>query len=224
MSDVLGSYDRGLWPTRYTAWERTSLSIQSAHDRRNIPLKWYWRLLTDEDEGGAAPDDTYFEHQDIYRKYAGPTGIHLFTDDTAKSKGRQRGTTEVEGEVRLNISRAECQRLGMFFTTKDDREASLSEEEKAGHDEGPYAASEPFFIPRAGDVFFFRRKIHRIAQFEPDYEQSLSPQGTVMAWKGTATLLRMDATFPDVLKAQLVPPTSDPVVPRAGRDDPWHGA
>lgn len=223
MSDALGSYDRGLWPARYTAWERASLKVQSAHDRRNIPLKWYWRLLTDEDEGGASPDDTYYENPDIFRKYVGPIGIHVFVDDTSKNKGGRRGTIETEGSVSISISRAECRRLGMLFMTKDDREALLSEEEKAEHSDGPYEVREPFYIPRAGDVILFRRKLHRIAQMEPDYGQSLSPQGTVMVWNGTANLLRMDATFPDVLKQQLVPPTSDPVVPRTGRDDAWHG-
>jgi hypothetical protein len=58
---------------------------------------------------------------------------------------------------------------------------------------------------------------------EPDYERAANPQGIVMAWKGTAALLRQDATFPAVLMAQLVPPTSDPVVPRAGRDVSWPG-
>jgi hypothetical protein len=73
----------------------------------------------------------------------------------------------------------------------------------------------------------FRRKLHRILQMSPDFEQSLSPQGNTMAWKGTAELLVMDSSFPDVLKAQLVPPTSDPVVPRTDdatqRDVQWPG-
>jgi hypothetical protein len=227
MSDdaAIRSYDRGLWPTRYTAHERVSLRVQSANDRRNVPLKWYWRYLTDQDEGGAAPDDTYYENPAIYRKFDGPHGVHLLVDDTVKQKGAKRGTVEVgtEGEVRINISRAECARLGAVFGVKDDREATLATEETHGHEEGPFKASQPLFIPRAGDVFLFRRKHHRIAQMEPDYEMSLSPQGTVMAWKGTATMLRMDATFPEVLRSQLVPPTSDPVVPRAGRDVSWPG-
>jgi hypothetical protein len=225
IDDATRSYDRGLWPMRYTAHERMSLRVQGGNDRRNIPLKWYWRYLTDQDAGGAAPDDTYYENPDIYRKFDGPHGIHLFVDDTAKTKGAKRGTVEVstEGEVRINISRAEAIRLGTVFQTSDDREATLSEEEKPGHEEGPFDATRPLFIPRAGDVFMFRRKHHRIAQMEPDYEQSENPQGVVMAWKGTSTLLRMDATLPDTLKAQLVPPTSDPVVPRAGRDIAWPG-
>ena len=219
----VGSFDQGLWPTRYTAHERMSLRVQSGADRRNIPLKWYWRYLTDQDQGGAAPDDTYYENQDIYRKYVGPTGAHLLVDDASKTKGRKKGVTETEGEVKIDISRAECIRLGKLFDVKDDREATLEVEEKTGHDEGPYAAVRPFYIPRSGDVFFFRRKLHRIQQMAPDYEQSLSPQGTVMAWTGTATLLRMDATWPDTLKGQLIPPTSDPVVPRQGRDVSWRG-
>jgi hypothetical protein len=219
------SYDRGLWPTRYTATERTSLRVQASNDLRNIPLKWYWRYLTDQDRDGAAPDDTYYENPDIDRRFDGPHGIHLLVDDTAKAKGAKRGTIEVgtEGEVRINISRAEAVRLGALFGVADDREATLTDEERAGHAEGPFDASRALFIPRAGDVFMFRRKHHRIAQMEPDYEQSLSPQGTVMAWRGVATLLRQDATFPDTLKAQLVPPTSDPVVPRTGRDIAWPG-
>ena len=224
MSDgALSSYDRGLWPKRYSQMERTTLRKQGVYDRRCVPLVWYWRYLTDEDVGGASPDDTYYEEPDIHRKYVGPTGVHLVVDDVGKQKGRQKGATLTEGQVLTFISRTECVRLGAQFDKADDREATLEVEEKAGHDEGPYSASRPFYIPRAGDVFMFRRKLHRIAQFEPDYEQSLSPQGTVMAWKGTATLLSMDATFPDTLKAQLIPPTSDPVVPRTGRDIQWPG-
>lgn len=219
------SYDRGLWPVRYTAHERVSLRVQAGADLRNIPLKWYWRLLTDAEPGGAAPDNTYYETADIYRNYDGPHGVHLFADDTAKQKGMKRGAVEVgtEGEVRLSISRAECIRLGAVFGVSDDREATLADEEKPGHDEGPYSATRPLFIPRAGDVFMFRRKLHRVAQMEPDYEQSLSPQGTVMVWKGTASLMRQDATSPDSVKKQLTPPTSDPVVPRAGKDVAWPG-
>jgi hypothetical protein len=221
-TDATGSYDRGLWATRYTAHERTSLRVQGAYDRRNVPLKWYWRLLTDSEQGGASPDETYYEDSDINRHYSGPHGVHLMVDDTGKQKGAKRGTVEVgtENEVRIAISRAEAIRLGALFGVSDDREATLVVEEAPGHSEGPYAASRPLFVPRAGDVFMFRRKLHRLAQMEPDYENSL-PQGTVMGWKGTATLLRQDATFPDTLKAQLVPPTSDPVLPRTGRDVAW---
>jgi hypothetical protein len=219
------SYNRGLWPVRYSAHERISLRVQSGDDRRNNPLKWYWRYLTDQDAGGAAPDDTYYENPDIDRRFDGPHGVHLFVDDTAKQKGVKRGTVEVgtEGEVRISISRAEAIRLGTLFGVSDDREATLVDEEKPGHAEGPFDASRPLFIPRAGDVFMFRRKHHRISQMEPDYERAANPQGIVMAWKGTAALLRQDATFPVVLVAQLVPPTSDPVVPRAGRDVSWSG-
>jgi len=223
MSDAISSYERGLWPTRYTAHERVSLKVQSRFDRRNVPLKWFWRMLTDQDPGGAAPDDTYYESPDIDRKYVGPTGAHLVVDDTGKSKGQQKGTIEVEGQVSIWISRVECMRLGELFGKADDREATLEEEERAGHNEGPFAATRPLYIPRAGDVFLFRRKHHRISQFEPDYDQSLSPQGTVMSWKGFATLLRQDATFPETVKAQLVPPTSDPIVPRDQRDVSWPG-
>jgi len=221
--EAISSYGQGLWPARYTAFERTSLRVQSNNDRRNVPLKWFWRLLRDDDQGGLAPDDTYFEAPEIERKYVDPTGIHLVVDDTSKTKGDERGTVQTKGQVSLWLSRAECIRLGDVFDVKDDREATLADEEQAGHDDGPFSVSKPFFIPRAGDLFMFRRKHHRIAQFEPDYEQSLSPQGTVMAWKGFADLLVMDATFPATLKVQLVPPTSDPVVPRLGRDVSWPG-
>lgn len=225
--DAISSYDAGLWPVRYTAHERTSLRVQSKHDRRNVPLKWYWRLLTDEEQYGASPDDTYYEQIDLDRRYEGPTGIHLHVEDTSKSKGRKKGTTDTTGTIQVYISRAECIRLGHLFDTKDTREATLADEEKAGTDDGPFAVVEPFFVPRAGDVFLFRRKHHRILQFEPDYEQSLSPQGTTMAWKGTAELMVMDSSLPAVLIEQLVPPTSDPVVPRtdggAQRDVQWPG-
>ena len=223
--DAIRSFDRGLWPVRYTAHERVSLRVQGATDRRNIPLKWYWRYFTDRDQGGAAPDDTYYENPDIYRRFDGPHGVHLFVDDTAKSKGVKKGTVEVgtEGEVHISISRAEAIRLGVLFGVSDDREATLADEEKPGHQEGPFDASRPLFLPRAGDVFMFRRKLHRIASMEPEYDQSANPSGTVMVWKGTASLLRMDATFPETLKKQFVPPTSDPVVPRAGRDVAWPG-
>jgi hypothetical protein len=221
--DAISSYDAGLWPTRYTAHERTSLRVQSKYDRRNVPLKWYWRLLTDEERHGASPDDTYYEQLDLDRRYVGPTGVHLHVEDTSKTKGREKGTTETKGAVQVYISRAECIRLGAVFDAKDTREATLEDEEKAGHDEGPHASNEPFFVPRSGDVFMFRRKHHRILQLEPDYEQSLSPQGTTMAWKGTAELMVMDASVPAVLVDQLIPPTSDPVVPRAQRDVQWPG-
>lgn len=225
--DAISSYDAGLWPVRYTAHERTSLHVQSKNDRRNVPLKWYWRFLTDEDVGGAAPDDTYYETLDLERKYVGPTGIHIVVDDTGKTKGRKKGTTETSGTFPVFISRAECIRLGHVFDTKDDREATLATEEQGGHDDGPYAVAEPFFVPRAGDVFMFRRKLHRILQMSPDFEQSLGPQGNTMAWKGTAELFVMDASFPEVLREQLVPPTSDPVVPRTDgsvqRDVQWPG-
>jgi len=223
LDDPISSYGRGLWPTRYTAHERTSLSVQSKHDRRNVPLIWYWRYLGDRSPGGAAPDDTYYEAQDIYRQYEGPVGVHVLVDDTSKTKGSKKGAIETEGEVSLWISRAECIRLGHVFKTKDDREATLSEEERTDHDEGPYKADRYFFIPRAGDVFMFRRKLHRVAQFEPDYAQSLSPQGTVMTWKGTGSFLVMDATYPETVKKQFIPPTSDPVVPRTNRDVAWPG-
>jgi len=222
-NDAISSYGRGLWPTRYTAHERITFKVQARHDLRNVPLKWLWRYRDDRDENGASPDDTYYEEPDIYRRFDGPDGAHLVVDDTQKTKGSKKGVIETEGQVQVWLSRVEAMRLGTLFGLEDDREATLEEEERADHDEGPYAATRPLYIPRAGDIFMFRRKLHRIAQFEPDYEQSVSPQGTVMAWKGTAALLVMDATYPDTVKAQFVPPTSDPVVPRLGRDVAWPG-
>lgn len=218
MSDAIRSYDRGLWPARYTAHERISLKVQSAHARRNIPLKWYWRYLTDQDPGGASPDDTYYENPDIDRKYDGPHGVHLNVDDAAKAKGGVKGAVQTAGQVNIFIDRAECIRLGRLFEVRDDREATLAQEQVPDAKDGPFEARDFIFIPRAGDLFMFRRKHHRIVQMEPDYENSLSPAGTVMAWKGTATLMTMDATFPATLRKQLVPPTSDPVVPYQGRD------
>lgn len=216
--DATRSYDRGLWPARYTQHERISLRVQSSHARRNIPLKWYWRYLTDQDKDGASPDDTYYENPDVDRRFDGPHGVHLTVDDTGKVKGAKKGVIETEGQVNIFMDRAECIRLGQLFQVKDDREATLATEQVPGHADGPFETRDFIFIPRAGDVFLFRRKHHRIAQMEPDYDNSMSPQGTVMAWKGAATMLRTDGTFPVTLRSQLVPPTSDPVVPYEGRD------
>jgi len=217
------SYDRGLWPARFSRHEIVSLSIQSKHDRRNIPLKWFWRLLNIEDSGGISPEETYYETPEIYRKYDGPHGVHLFVDDSGKQKGKVRGVVETTGEIVLAISRSECRRLGVQFGTVDDRDATLTDEEKTGHSDGPFKGRDPIYIPRAGDIFMFRRRHHYIQQLEPDYSASLSPQGTVMVWKGTAVVVSMDATKPIVNIDQLVPPTSDPVVPHAHRDVQWLG-
>lgn len=224
----ISSFDRGLWPTRYSAFERTSLKVQSRHDRRNVPLLWFWHHRNTEEPGGSSPDSSYYEQPDIFRKYDDPVGVHLRIDDTAKAKGKQKGTVETGTEpLTLWLSRVECIRLGEVFQTKDDREATLEVEEQAGHNDGPFARRGFLYIPRAGDVFMFRRKHHRVVQMEPDYERSLSPDGTVMAWKGTCTLFRMDSKAPILLRAKFNPPTSNPVVPRTDgmvqRDVSWPG-
>ena len=71
MDRAIGSYERGLWPSRYTRWEAVSLKVQSRHDRRNVPLIWLWRYLNDDDRYGASPDSTYYEEPAIDRKTVG---------------------------------------------------------------------------------------------------------------------------------------------------------
>lgn len=221
---ILGSYEQGLWPSRYTRWEAASLKVQSRHIRRNVPLIWLWRYRNDDDRYGAAPDSTYYEEPAIDRRYEDPVGAHIRCDDTPKRKGGAKGVVRVEGECQVWITRAECIRLGQLFGVKDDREVTLEEEETGDAQDGPFALRGFLYIPRAGDIIMFRRKHLRIQQFEPDRaEGGLSPAGTIMAWAGTAVPLTEDASAPERLREQLVPPTANPVVPRTGRDLRWLG-
>ena len=224
MDRAIGSYERGLWPDRYTRWEVASLKVQSRHDRKHVPLIWLWRYLNDEDTYGAAPDSTYYEEPAIDRRYEEPVGAHMRCDDTPKRKLSQKGVILVEGECRFWITRAEAMRLGELFKVKDDREVSLEEEETGGATDGPFATRKYLYIPRAGDIIMFRSKHLIVQQCEPDRaDGALSPAGTVMAWAGVATPLEEDASAPESQRALLVPPTRTPVVPRAGRDLRWLG-
>lgn len=224
MDRVLGSYERGLWPDRYTRWEVASLKVQARHDLKHVPLLWLFRYRTDEDHYGASPDETYYEEPAIDRRYDDAVGAHMRVDDTPKQKRGDKGRIATDGEARFWVKRAEAMRLGAVFNVYDDREVTLEDEETGDAQDGPFALRNPLYIPRAGDIIIFRRKYLRVTQCEPDRgDGALSPAGTVMAWAGIAAPLDEDITAPERARANLVPPTSMPVVPREGRDLRWLG-
>ena len=200
--------DRGTtWPVQYGAHERLVLRTQAKYDRRNLPARWYWRLLTDEDPDGTAQDGVYGEAINLHRRYADPVPVHIYIDPTGRQKGQKRGRVDTEGRASFGWSRSEARRMGTIYGTEDDGLVGLV----PGVTEG-----EPLFIPRPGDLVQYARRIFQILQCTEDY---LGPTDIVMTWTGFAAILVDDIVQP--LEFNLPPPPS--LKPTDTRTPAWLG-
>jgi hypothetical protein len=197
----------GIWPVPFEKAEKTLLAQQAKHDRRAIPLLWYWRLLRPEDgPGSTTQDETLWTSPRVNRRYADPIGVHLYVDWTPEKKGKKGPTVETTGTVPIGYSRAEARRLGRLIGSADDEERLVSDLEKL----------DLVYVPRAGDIFVARGRPYEMQQMKPEWWGATE---IVAVWKGTATMLRDDATAPG-LAALPKPPTLRPPLPELVR---WQG-
>lgn len=200
--------DRGVtWPLQYGAHERLVLRQQAKFDRRGLPARWYWRLLTDADLDGTAQDDVYGEAITLHRRYAEPIPVHIYLDPTGRQKGQKRGRTDTEGRASIGWSRSEARRVGALLGTQDDVLVGLVP---------GVTEEELLYIPRPGDIVQYARRLYQILQCSEDY---LGPTDIVMAWSGTAAILVDDIAQP--LEFRLpAPPT---IKPPDDRTPEWLG-
>jgi len=198
--------DRGqTWPVQYGAHEKLILRQQAKHARRALPLRWYWRLLSDEDvPGGSAQDPVFGEAVWQQRRYAEPIPVHIFIDPTGRQKGLKRGRVDTEGNGSFGWSRAEARRLGAILNTQDDNALGLQTD----------FPDEPLFLPRPGDIVAYSRKLWEILQHT---HQDLGPTDIVVVWAGTCALVADDIVDPiefgDTLPAPPTPVPEDTRTP-----------
>jgi len=213
-------YGVGVFPLNYATRERTVLEIQAKRDRRHIPPLWFWRLLTpDEGATGQEPDNEYFEQPLIHRRYAPPQGVHLFVNDSGESKGMKRGKVDTEGTVQIEMSRAECLRLGIVYNLALDVDGRI-EEAKPGDD--PFAPGDLLYIPQPGDLFMYKA-VHLMVHQMADQDH-FGPTEVPAVWKGTAAQLKDDATSPIWgSRPDLVPPSSTAPQPVGMGEMTWPG-
>ena len=193
--------DRGaVWVAPYDRYERTMLAVQAKYDRRNLPLTWYWRLKLEDDAAGGAPDDVLFESPQLDRRYHDPIGVHIYVDDSPNTQGVKKGVDETTGVCAFGISRAETRRLGELLSVRTV-------------DEGLRNAQlvDDVFVPRAGDVFYFRRTFLYEVQETPKREY-VAQTPIVTRWSGTVALARSDSAQP-LLERLPKPPTEEPPIP-----------
>jgi hypothetical protein len=208
----------GVFPLNYAARLRTVLEVQAKRDRRHIPPVYFWRLLTPTEQGtGAAPDDNYFEEPLIHRRFSKRVAAHLYVDDSGETKGAKRGFVETAGDCRIEMSRAECERLAKLFGIAVD-------------DAGNAVGTTPFYAPQPGDLFYYKGVWFSVHQMTD--EDHLGPTGIPTMWKGTASQLKDDATVPviserpDLGVPQDPPGRPQPEIPRqpVGEDEiVWPG-
>jgi len=222
MSDPAFIVDRGgIIPVPFSAAERVLLMTQGKNDRRNIPSIWYWRLILDDEAGGATADDDYGETTEPERRYADPIPVHIYVDwaaGTAKrgaAKNKFGGTGELKGKgpgpqvettgtASIGFSRAEARRLGQLLGTHDDAEGLVADQVR----------QDNVFIPRPEDIFLARGRYYEILQLKPEWWGATD---IVSRWLGTATMLRDNTT--DVGLPHLPkPPSLKPPLPTG---TPW---
>jgi len=210
----------GVFPLNYAARERTVLDVQAKRDRRHIPPVWFWRLITpDEGVTGAAPDEAYFEQPLIHRRYADPQAVHLYANDAGEAKGMKKGRVDTEGTVQIEMSRAECLRLGLVYRIASDVEGRL---EEARTEDPPFAPGDFIYVPQPGDLFMYKA-VHLIVHQMADQEH-FGPTDVPSVWKGTASQLKDDATSPIWGRpSPLVPPSTVPPQPVGMGELRWPG-
>jgi hypothetical protein len=198
----------GIWPVPFEKAERVLLTTQAKFDRRAIPSLWFWRLLRpDEGPGSTSQDEELWTSPRVARRYAAPIAIHLYVDWTPEKKGKKGPTVETTGVVPIGYSRAEARRLGRLIGVADDREGLVPDAN---------VRADLVFIPRAGDVFQARGRYYEMQQLKPEWWGSTQ---IIATWKGTASMLRDDATAPG-LASLPKPSTERPPLPEGVR---WSG-
>ncbi len=201
--------DRGqTWPVQYGAHERLVLRQQAKFDRRKLPPRWYWRLLTDEDSPGTAQDGVYGEAASLHRKYADPIPAHIFLDPTGRQKGMKRGRADTEGNATFGWSRSEARRLGALLGAQDDALVGLVP---------GVTEDEQLFIPRPGDIVLYARRLYQVV--DRPMEAYLGPTDIVMTWAGVAAILVDDIADP--LEFSL--PAAPSLAPPDDRTPKWLG-
>jgi hypothetical protein len=210
----------GVFPLNYAARERTVLEVQGKRDRRHIPPVWFWRLLRDDEEaGGEGLSEEYFEQPLIDRRYAPAQAAHLFVNDSAETKGMNRGKVETEGTVEIEMSRAECLRLGVVYQIASDVDGRI---EEARPEDDPFAPGDLLYVPQPGDLFMYKA-VHFIVHQMADQDH-FGPTEIPSVWKGHASQLKDDATSPIFgTRADLVPPSSVPPQPVGIGEIRWPG-
>lgn len=207
--------DRGqTWPVQYAAHEQLILRQQAKQDRRALPARWYWRLLTDENTpGGTAQDDVYGEALDLDRVFAPPVPVHIYIDPTGRQQGQKRGRVAIDGSspATFGFSRSEARRLGALFGTQDDVNVGLV----PGVTQG-----EPLYIPRPGDLVLYSRRFWQIQICKEDY---LGPTDIVMTWQGTVTVYADDISDPLEFSDRQNLPRPPSIRPPDTRTPAWLG-
>jgi hypothetical protein len=190
----------GIWPLPFERAERVLLTTQAKFDRRAIPPLWLWRMLRPEDGPGATDqDETLWESTLLERRYADPVPVHLYVDWTPEKKGKKKATVETAGTVPIGWSRAEARRVGRLVGSADDAEGMVTDQVR----------EDLIFIPRAGDLFLARGRYYGVTQLAPEW---LGATDVITAWKGTAAMLRDDASSPGLASIPK-PPSLKPPVP-----------
>lgn len=206
--------DRGqTWPVQYGAHEQLVLRQQAKYDRRSIPSRWYWRLLTDFDHPGTAQDDVFGEALDLDRVFAAPVPANIYIDPTGRQKGQKRGRVSTSGSdpATFGFSRAEARRLGEEFRTQDDARIGLIP---------GVTEEEPLYIPRPGDIVLYARRFFQILQCKEDY---LGPTDIVMTWTGTCAILTDDISDPLEFSDRQNMPRPPSLTPPDTRSPAWLG-
>jgi len=206
--------DRGqTWPVQYAAHEQLILRQQAKFDRRSLPARWYWRLLTDYVPGGTAQDDIFGEALDLERKFAPPCPIHIYIDPTGRQKGQKRGRVSTDGTspATFGFSRAEARRLGVELDQQDDSLIGLIP---------GVTSDEKLLIPRPGDVVLYSRRFFQILQCKESY---LGPTDIAMTWEGTCVILTDDISDPLEFSDRQNMPRPPNLVPQDTRTPPWLG-
>ena len=201
--------DRGqTWPVQYAKHEQLVIRLQAKEDRRKLPPRWYWRLLTDEDFPGTAQDGVYGEAANIHRKYADPLPVHIYLDPTGRQKGMKRGRADTEGNASWGWSRSEARRLGSLLETQDDAMIGLVP---------GVTEDELLFIPRPGDIVLYARRLYQI--LDRPQEAYLGPTDIVLTWTGMAHPLVDDIADP----LEFALPSTPSLRPPDDRTPEWLG-
>ena len=205
----------GVFPLGYRAHELTTLALQAKNDRHGIPPRWYWRYLGIDDDDGASPYDAFDEESFIDSRYDQPVAAYIYLDPKGLKKEREKGITETSGVIPIEISRAECRRLGGIYHKRDDREALFEEgqpliDEGAGMD-APWDRPNFIFIPRASDIFLFRDVFYIVQQME--VKSYIANTDIPDVWEGTAAPFAGDSSVPIECDDRFKPPAPRPLDP-----------
>lgn len=159
---------------------------QHAHDRKTIPVLWYWRLMGQESSG--ALTKLYGTQDRSVLSWRDPIPAYLYIEHQSYSRRHKQAGVEVDfGSFSVKVSEAERYRLAQVFHPSDESQWGT-------------------FALQAGDLFLFGLDLFQVEEFSAS--AYYGPLAFVAVWKATVTQARNISN--DSPLVQLPPTTPTP--------------